>query len=48
MKEEAPRVKAWVVILWLILFWPAVFIYIMMVSSERRHWETMQMMKSKK
>ena len=47
MKQERPRVKGWVVFLWLILFWPAIIVYIMMVGAEQRNYDLMNAIKKK-
>jgi predicted nucleic acid-binding Zn ribbon protein len=47
MKQERPRVKALVVIFWLVIFWPAIIVYVMMVSAEQRNYDLINAIKKK-
>jgi len=47
MKTKTPKVKWFIVLLWLLLFWPGAIIYVIMVNSERKHQETLEVLKSR-
>ncbi len=42
---ENPKIKWWVVLFWLIVCWPVVIVYVIMVENKRKHIEMIKAIK---
>ncbi len=47
MTQKKIKVKWYVVLLWVLICWPVAIIYIIMVNGERKHQETLEVLKSR-
>ena len=45
--SKRPTSKWYVLLIWLFLFWPGMFIYIFMVESAKRQYDLLEVIKKK-